>query len=1344
MKKRIFSILLSVCMVLTMIPMAGGQVFAADEHKHCICGASHQAVGNHTNADEQTFTEWPATDSLPSDAGYYYLSDDVTITTRWEPADGTVLCLNGHTISTKASTDLSNYAISVSKAFTLTDCSQNGTGKIENTLDSSKAASGIVITYGTFNMYGGTITKYTETAVYVNSRTGFNMYGGSITGNTGNSAKDRSAGVHVAYGAVTVSGNVNITGNTKDGKANNVAICSYNSYINPNGLADSAKVGVTIATERMPSLGGPVRIAYDGSYDMDKFKAAIGKIVADDSATYTVDVSSSNGHPVLVMKVIPYGTIVWETNGGKINDSTYTTEFNDGDTITAPADVTKTADAQYEYTFAGWSDTQDGTTPVDTFSPGAGTTTYYAIYNRTLRKYNVSWDTDGGSALSGTYTGENTDYGTVITAPDNPTKAPDERYSYKFEGWYTAKSGGQKLTADTTVTGNVTYYARYNKTPQSYKVTLDTDGGTLADGADVAGYTYGTRVTLPTPSKTGYNFAGWYNTDETDGSKVTAISSTDTGDKSFTAKWTPIPAGTPVITKQPESLTFEYGKTGSFTIEAEAASGSTYTLSYQWYRNTISSTVGGTEITGATGTTYTVPDNTATGTYYYYCIVTAKRSDNGQEATKTSNIAELKITKQAGRVIPPTAKQLLKYNGEAQVLLENAGSSDTGTIEYSLDNSTYSTDLPKGTEAGTYTVWYRVTGNDTYADVAPANITVDIAKAAGPEAPAGLNAAAPSKWGLSDGSITGVDSTMEYADNEAFTDAKDCTGDIIANLAAGTYYVRIKATTNYEAGKAAAVIVPAGKIEVESISVSSTGHKTSYEIGDVLDVTGLQITAEKTDGGKEIIDVKADMVSGFDSSRAVDAQTLTITYGDKTAEYTIKIDRKSIDAPAADTTEFVYDGNAKTYTLEENEAYTVSGNVQTNAASHDVTVSLTDNYRWSDGTTAAKIYKFVIKKAVVAMFDFKDSVYDFAYTGNEIVPELVGDKSKVDITGDTSAKDVKSGGRYAITVSLKDTENYRWESSDEYPDWTEPQDINWSILPADKIKITAEDRDAYVGDAVPENNYTVEGLLGEDSLGGEAVYKYRLINEDGTVSEELLDEPDMSKAGKYEICISGIEAPAGNNYKGIEFTAGALTITKKASGTYKPTQKPEIIAGEGVKAELRINGTKATITVEAGYEITDVLVNGVSIGKVTEITGLKTGDKVEIKTAKKQTEPEFNVKNYVKELTLAARSSKTAKGNIRIKVASVTDENGNPVDLSELKAKGYTVKYKFYRSEKKAAEYGARIEKDTDNNSYINNTGKKGAKYFYKVRVMVYDSNGKLAAKSELKQCKYATRIWSK
>ena len=46
--------------------------------------------------------------------------------------------------------------------------------------------------------------------------------------------------------------------------------------------------------------------------------------------------------------------------------------------------------------------------------------------------------------------------------------------------------------------------------------------------------------------------------------------------------------------------------------------------------------------------------------------------------------------------------------------------------------------------------------------------------------------------------------------------------------------------------------------------------------------------------------------------------------------------------------------------------------------------------------------------------------------------------------------------------------------------------------------------------------------------------------------------------------------------------------------------------------------------------------------------------------------------------------------------------------------------------------------------SYTNTSGKKGTKYFYKVQVRVYDENGKLVAKTALKQCKYASRTWGK
>ena len=201
----------------------------------------------------------------------------------------------------------------------------------------------------------------------------------------------------------------------------------------------------------------------------------------------------------------------------------------------------------------------------------------------------------------------------------------------------------------------------------------------------------------------------------------------------------------------------------------------------------------------------------------------------------------------------------------------------------------------------------------------------------------------------------------------------------------------------------------------------------------------------------------------------------------------------------------------------------------------------------------------------------------------------------------------------------------------------------------------------------------------------------------------------------------------------------------RPGGHYKPTQKPEIIAEEGSQGGLTLNGTKVTITVEEGYELVDVLVNGISKGKVTELTGLKTGDKVEIKTEKipEKLEPQA-VKNIVKELKLVARSERLSNGNVRIRVTKITDINDNPVDLNELEKNGYTVKFKYYRSVKKSAGYDTRLEKDADINSYINNFGDKGTKYYYKVKVMVYDADGNLVAQSSLNQCKYAMRVWIK
>ena len=114
-------------------------------------------------------------------------------------------------------------------------------------------------------------------------------------------------------------------------------------------------------------------------------------------------------------------------------------------------------------------------------------------------------------------------------------------------------------------------------------------------------------------------------------------------------------------------------------------------------------------------------------------------------------------------------------------------------------------------------------------------------------------------------------------------------------------------------------------------------------------------------------------------------------------------------------------------------------------------------------------------------------------------------------------------------------------------------------------------------------------------------------------------------------------------------------------------------------------------------------------------------------------------KSIVKDMKLVARSSKTAKKNVK---AVLRSDAKVKASIKELKDLGFAVKYRFYRSTKKSASYKSAITKKVA--SYTNTSGKKSTKYFYKVQVRVYDENGKLIAKTALKQCKYAARTWSK
>ena len=113
-------------------------------------------------------------------------------------------------------------------------------------------------------------------------------------------------------------------------------------------------------------------------------------------------------------------------------------------------------------------------------------------------------------------------------------------------------------------------------------------------------------------------------------------------------------------------------------------------------------------------------------------------------------------------------------------------------------------------------------------------------------------------------------------------------------------------------------------------------------------------------------------------------------------------------------------------------------------------------------------------------------------------------------------------------------------------------------------------------------------------------------------------------------------------------------------------------------------------------------------------------------------------KSLIKELKLTASSSKTAKKNVKVTIKMSSRSNAL---IKELGNMGFTVKYRFYRSEKKVSEYTA--VKTNDTGTYINTKGRKGTKYYYKVRAAVYDGD-KMIAQSALKQCSYAQSIWGK
>ena len=256
-------------------------------------------------------------------------------------------------------------------------------------------------------------------------------------------------------------------------------------------------------------------------------------------------------------------------------------------------------------------------------------------------------------------------------------------------------------------------------------------------------------------------------------------------------------------------------------------------------------------------------------------------------------------------------------------------------------------------------------------------------------------------------------------------------------------------------------------------------------------------------------------------------------------------------------------------------------------------------------------------------------------------------------------------------------------------------------IPAAAVSQVAEKTDAAV---------TIKSDAAEVTLDKEAVAA--VAEAAGTTGEvKLVVDTVAQEEGKVEVDLKLVTASG----KVSEFKGGKVSVTIKLNAKLA-TKEVKCLYIDDNKAYHKVDGQKnadGTFTFKTGHFSSYAVVEAEEADKLIA-------------------EQETKATELTKDLTLKARSEKTAKGNIKVALTMDADEIKAIEDL------GYTVKYKFYRSTKKASSYKAKLE--GTGKTYTNTTGKKGTKYYYKARVMVYDAEGTLIAKSELKQCKYACR----
>ena len=845
----------------------------------------------------------------------------------------------------------------------------------------------------------------------------------------------------------------------------------------------------------------------------------------------------------------------------------------------------------------------------------------------------------------------------------------------------------------------------------------------------------------------------------------------------------------------PTKMSMTYGGTGTLLVNVKKETG-TGAVSFQWYK-----VEDGKETAVGGATTKNQFDLSAqklpAGNHTFRFLATC----DGYE--KMSEDIAVTVQKADIRSItPPTAQENLTYTGQEQALITAGSVANYGTMQYSLtENGTYSPDIPTGTDAGAYTVWYRVIGDENHNDTAPTSVAVSIGKK-----PLTITKVACAAK-IYDGTTT-VEPTSVIFDNVTLNRGTDYTVTASFDDASVGNGKNITATVtlmgqtakNYAleqssfptTGSITRAAVPGFTKETALTIVN--GHANTYtvalpalpkletpqkygaltyEIREIKLDGSYYTSGAKVENGKLTLPIQKNDVKTTGSVGTVTVVIKSTNYEDITLTVNVNATNKLLPTVTAPT------ANALTYNGTE-QALVTAGKTTGGTMLYRL-----DDSKWSEQIPTAKnAGEYTVWYKVQGNAEYAD-VAEQSLTvtvsnqpsgggasgggGGGAAPAPTPDDADV-ITVKEDTKDNTTSKPGAETDTTTTTKTTVKNTTTEMTKNEQGQDVSKTTA-----SVSKDLGDKLLDQAVSNKSDTIEITVKSNETNNNGSGAGASAADSVKATEVELPKATVNAIAKDTNADLVIKTDNGEvvlDNKTLETIAGAakgdtVTIVVGENTQLKETQKPaekivgkngtlfDLVAKIGEKHLHQFEGGKAYVTLPMpdklkGKDILVIYIDDNGLCEILNHSVEKIGaeDYIRFTTTRFSTfavvdkdEAERLIKEqnaaHVKELMQSAKFKVTTTKTSKKSVKVQVAAKSSKTMISDIKSLGYTVKYQFYRSTKKDAGY--KLLKTSSKNSFISTKGTKGRKYYYKARVLVYDGS-ELIAGSALKQCSYGAR----